>query len=264
MTEGSSERSPLERGLRIIKLLIEVESDPALSQRGLTGQQVSYELGVHKSTASRLLRTLAEAGFAVQAPRSRSGYRLGPALRSRFGLTPAQQRFRQLASPFLQELVGVTGECAHGAVASDGAALVVDAFETTQSLRVVLEKGRLLPLHSTSVGKCLLAWELAPFPTDLPARTGWTLTDPTRLRANLEQGLRLGYALDDEENHTGGRGISAPVFEGRDGPPVGCIGIGGPVQRMRDDQLETLSRAVVEVAGRLSAAIGTSEPPPGG
>lgn len=192
MAEQSAERSSLERGLRVIRLLIELESDPAMQHRGLSVQQVSVELGVHKSTASRILATLAEEGFAVQPERSRRGYRLGPALRSRFGLTPPQQRFRDLASPFLRELVGLTGECAHGAVAADGAALVLDAFETAQSLRVVLEKGRLLPLHSTSVGKCLLAWGLAPLPADLPARTGRTITDPARLRAHLETVRELG------------------------------------------------------------------------
>jgi len=256
MTEHGVERSSLQRGLTVIRLLIEVESDPAI-QRGLSVQQVSYELGVHKSTASRILRTLAEAGFAVQPARSRRGYRLGPALRSRFGLTPAQQRFRDLASPFLQELVGLTGECAHGAVSADDAALVVDAFETGQSLRVVLEKGRLLPLHSTSVGKCLLAWELA-VASDLPARTGRTITDPARLRAHLAEVREQGYARDDEENHTGGCGISAPVFEGRGGPPIGCIGIGGPVQRIHEGTIDHLAGQVRSVADRLSAAIATS------
>ena len=259
MTEPGAERSSLERGLKVIRLLLEIESDPALQHRGLSVQQVSYELGVHKSTASRILRTLADEGFAVQPARSRRGYRLGPALRSRFGLTPAQQRFRDLASPFLQELVGHTGECAHGAVAADDAALVVDAFETAQSLRVVLEKGRLLPLPSTSVGKCLLAWELAPLAADLPARTGRTITDPARLRAHLARVRELGYAVDNEENHTGGCGISAPVFEGRGGPPIGCIGIGGPVQRIHEGTIEGLAAQVMAVADRLSEAIGRTQ-----
>lgn len=255
MSEHGGERGSLERGLQAIRLLIEFESDPALQHRGLSVQQVSVELGVHKSTASRILRTLADEGFAVQPAGTRRGYRLGPALRSRFGLTPAQQRFREQAAPFLQELVGLTGECAHGAVAADDAALVVDAFETAQSLRVVLEKGRLLPLHSTSVGKCLLAWDLAPLSADLPARTGRTITDPARLRAHLAVVREAGYAVDDEENHNGGCGISAPVFEGRGGQPVGCIGIGGPVQRIHAGTFDTLAAQVMSVADRLSLAI---------
>jgi DNA-binding IclR family transcriptional regulator len=253
----------LERGLRVLRLLIEVESDPAMKHHGLSVQQVALELGVHKSTASRLLRTLADNGFAVQPPGTRRGYRLGPALRSRFGLSPAQQRFRDLASPFLQELVGTTGECAHGAVVADGAALVVDAIETAQSLRVVLEKGRLLPLHTTSVGKCLLAWELAPVPADLPARTGRTITDPARLRAHLEHVREAGYAYDDEENHTGGCGITAPVFEGLGGEPIGCIGIGGPVQRVNEETVPHLAAEVVAAAARLTVAIGSAGGPPG-
>ena len=260
MSETTIQRSSLERGLRIIRLLIEVESDPVMKQRGLTVQQVAVELEVHKSTASRLLRTLADEGFAVGVGTSRQGYRLGPALRSRFGLSAAQQRFRELAAPFLKELVERTGECAHIAVEADGEVLVVDAFETAQSLRVVLEKGRLLPLHSTSVGKCLLAWELAPLPTDLPARTGRTITDPARLRAHLAEIREAGYAVDDEENHTGVRGLSAPVFEGVGGEPVGCIGIGAPVQRLRGDAIAKVADEVTAVARDLTGALGR---PPG-
>lgn len=263
MTGQEAAGGTLERGLQVLRLLIEVESDPAMKHRGLSVQQVALELGVHKSTASRLLHTLANNGFAVQPPGTRKGYRLGPALRSRFGLSPAQQRFRDLASPFLQELVGTTGECAHGAVVADGAALVVDAIETAQSLRVVLEKGRLLPLHSTSVGKCLLAWGLAPVPADLPARTGRTITDPVRLRAHLDDIRAAGYAFDGEENHTGGCGITAPVFEGPGGEAIGCIGIGGPVQRMNEDTIPGLAAEVVAVAARLTAAVGAAGEPPG-
>lgn len=262
MSEATVQRSSLERGLRIIRLLIEVESDPAMKHGGLTVRQVSVELGVHKSTASRLLRTLADEGFAVPTGRSREGYRLGPALRSRLGLSAAQQRFRDLAAPFLQELVGRTGECAHVAVAADGEALVVDAFETAQSLRVVLEKGRLLPLHSTSVGKCLLAWELAPIPADLPARTGRTITDPARLRAHLAEVRQAGYAVDDEENHSGTGGLSAPVFDGPGGAAVGCIGIGAPLQRLRG-ATSGLAEQVTAVAAELTAALGEPHAPPG-
>ncbi|MCV2395679.1 IclR family transcriptional regulator [Actinotalea sp. M2MS4P-6] len=255
MAERGAGRDSLQRGLTIIRLLIEVESDPALRHKGLAVNEVAYELGVHKSTASRLLRTLADNGFAVLPAGTRRGYRLGPALRSRFGLTEAQQRFRELASPYLQKLVELTGECAHVAVASGDSALVIDAYETAQSLRVVLEKGRHLPLHSTSVGKCLLAWELAPVPEVLPARTERTITDPEALRAHLAAVREQGYAVDDEENHTGGYGISAPVFEGHGGDAVGCLGIGLPVQRALGATAE-LAAQVVSTADRLSAALG--------
>ena len=73
MSEQGGGRGSLERGLRVIRLLIEVESDPALQHRGLSVQQVSVELGVHKSTASRILRTLPRR----VSPSSRQGHVAG-------------------------------------------------------------------------------------------------------------------------------------------------------------------------------------------
>ena len=69
----------LERGLRILDLLIEVESDVVCRPQGVSIHQVASELGVHKSTASRLMQTLVAKGYAV-ANRSRRGFRLGPAV----------------------------------------------------------------------------------------------------------------------------------------------------------------------------------------
>src|SRR6266540_2248186 len=82
----------LERGLRILDLLIEVESDPVRRPRGLSVQQAAVELGVHKSTASRLMQTLVSKGYAVANGGSRRGFRLGPAVQVHLGLTPDQRR----------------------------------------------------------------------------------------------------------------------------------------------------------------------------
>src|SRR5260370_32864714 len=65
----------LERGLKILDLLIEVEADAVRRPHGVPVQQVAAELGVHKSTASRLMQTLVANGYAVPGPGSRRGLR---------------------------------------------------------------------------------------------------------------------------------------------------------------------------------------------
>ena len=68
----------LERGLRALDLLIEVEADIVRRPRGVAIQQVANELGVHKSTASRLMQTLVSSGYAVPVRNSSRGFRLVP------------------------------------------------------------------------------------------------------------------------------------------------------------------------------------------
>lgn len=249
----------LERGLKILDLLIEVESDPIRRDQGVPVQQVALELEIHKSTASRLMQTLVARGYAVANHGSRRGFRLGPAVQVHSGLNIDQQRLSELAHPFLARLVEDTGECAHAAVASGSWALVIDDVETGHALRVVGDKGRRVPLHCTSAGKALLAFALATVPPDLPARTPRTITNPDILQLHLAEIVERGYALDDEENHPGVRCISAPVFNGPGGEAIGCIGIDGPTVRMTDRDIEALAQHVMAAATELTSKLGEGQ-----
>lgn len=246
--------SSLDRGLRILDLLIEVEADVVRREHGLSIQQVSNELGVHKSTASRLMATLVANGYAIPRADGGRGYRLGPAVQTHRGLTVDQRLLRDIAQPFLALLVEQTGECAHAAVAAEGWALVVDDVQTDRPLRVVAGRGRRVPLHCTSAGKCLLAYGAATVPSQLAARTARTITNPEMLRLHLNDVVARGYALDDEENDPGVRCISAAVFNAS-GRVVGCIGIDGPSVRVTEERIDELARQVVIAARRLTDRI---------
>jgi IclR family acetate operon transcriptional repressor len=166
-------------------------------------------------------------------------------------------RFRRAARPFLEQLVDLTGECAHAAVADGGRALVIDDVETDNPLRVVPTSGRHVALHCTSAGKCLLAYGLAEVPASLPGRTARTITSPNALRAHLDAIRVQGYAFDDEENDIHTRCLSAPVF-GPGGTAIGCIGIDAPSVRLTIDRVPEAAAHVVEAARRLSVALSTA------
>jgi IclR family acetate operon transcriptional repressor len=243
----------LDRGLRILDALAEADADPVRSGRGVPIQVLAAELDVHKTTALRLVQTLVACGYAMPSE-GRHGYRLGPAMRRDLDLTFGTQRLKRFARPFLDELVDRTGECAHAAVADGGRALVIDDVETEQALRVVPGHGRHVPLHCTSAGKCLLAFDLAEFPASLPQRTPRTITSADVLRTHLGEIRDRGYAVDDEENDPHTRCISAPVF-GANGAAVGCIGIDAPSVRLTADRIPQAAAFVVDAARRLSQAL---------
>lgn len=248
----------LERGLRILEALAEADADPMRRGRGVPLPALAAELDVHKTTALRLVRTLVAFGYAATAE-GRQGYRLGPAMRREPVLSVGAVRLRRAAHPFLEELVDRTGECAHAAVADGDRALVLDDVETEHPLRVVPSRGRHVALHCTSAGKCLLAFGLADVPLVLPARTPRTITDREALQAHLAQVREQGYAYDDEENDSHTRCISAPVI-GPGGMPIGCIGIDAPSVRLTADRIPQAAAQVMDVAGRLSAALAALAP----
>ena len=246
----------LERGLRILDALTEADADPMRRGRGVPLQVFADELGVHKSSALRLVHTLIAAGYA--APAEGSGYRLGPALRREAVSSLDLARLKRTARPFLEELVDRTGECAHVAVADNGRAFVLDDVETTAPLRVVPASGRHVALHCTSAGKALLAFGLVEIPHALPRRTPRTITTRSALEEHLAAVREAGYAYDDEENDAHTRCISAPVC-GPSGAPIGCIGIDAPSVRLTPDRIPAAAAHVVLVARRLSEALSRAQ-----
>ncbi len=110
---------------------------------------------------------------------------------------------------------------------------------------------RLNPLHCTALGKALLAFgDLQP-QDDLQAFTVNTLTDPAKLRENLEQIRAQGYSVDDEEFDPGVRCIAVPVWDFR-GKVVASMGISGPATRVTSARLTALAAIVLEVGKSLS------------
>ncbi len=247
--------SPARRLLKVLDLLIEVEADVVRRPKGVSVQQAANQIGVHRSAANRIMHELLAAGYAVPNPAGK-GYRVGPAVQIHHGLTTEQRHLSEIAHPYLVQLVDRTGECAHTAIATGSWVTVIDDVETGQALRVVAGRGRRVPMHCTSAGKCLLAFGAASMPVEMPARTVHTITAPELMRAHLVEIVELGYALDDEENDIGVRCISAPVFVGDTGPAIGCIGIDGPAVRVSGEAIHEMAAAVTAAAAELSQVLG--------
>lgn len=234
----------LARGLKIMEML-------AASTNTVSVTELADELGIDKSSASRLVQTLANHGYAEQDAQSRR-YRLGPQVvrLSRSLLT--RMPLRNEADPFLHNLVNRTGECAHLAILAQNQALYIDQVESPASLRVTTGVGTLAPLHCTALGKSLLAFGTdAAIPAELQAFTPRTITDTETLRRHLEQVRQQGYAVDDEEYDIGVRCVAAPVFDYR-GKTVGAIGVSGPAGRMTLDRMAEFAAVVEEVSRNLS------------
>ena len=88
----------------------------------------------------------------------------------------------------------------------------------------------------------------------LQARTPNTATTIARLRRDLEQVRRRGYAYDDEELEAGLRCIGAPIYDGA-GRPAAALGISGPATRINAETVEQLAPKVLAAAAEVSARL---------
>jgi DNA-binding IclR family transcriptional regulator len=151
-------------------------------------------------------------------------------------------------------LMQQTGECSHVAVYSQKQVLVIEDVDSPAPLRVVSGAGRLIPMHCTALGKCLLAFSHIPLPHDLPLRTIHTLIDKAVIQRHLQDVRAQGYAVDDEENDIGVRCIAAPILDSS-GEAVATVGISGPAVRVTRERIGALAALVVEAGKELTARL---------
>jgi DNA-binding IclR family transcriptional regulator len=157
-----------------------------------------------------------------------------------------------VAAPFLLDVHTATRETVHLAVREDTSALYVERISGRESVPVVSQVGSRLPLHATGVGKVLLAWA----PDDVVERalrtpqrpTRHTVVEPGRLRRELAEVRRRGYARTAEEMTLGAASVAVPVTTSGTATPmvVGALGVVVPTHRRDPAKLVP----VLEVAAR--------------
>jgi len=243
MESGMREIQSLARGLKVLNILAETDGTVSTTS-------IASELQIDKGSASLLLRTLANYGFAEKDSQTRQ-YRMGSAVVQLSRSLLTKMPLRETAKQFLLQLVQETGECAHLGVLFQGKVLYIDQVESPQTLRVNAEVGVSAPLHCTALGKVLLAWHACDVPTGLHRFTDRTIVDAEVLRTELEKTRQQGYAVDDEEFTQGVRCIAAPVIDFR-GKVIGALGISGPTARITPDRLQEMAGMVSRVAVTLS------------
>lgn len=165
------------------------------------------------------------------------------------------------ARPFLRELMQKTEETANLGVSRDGLVLFLSQVETHHNIRAFFPPGTMSPMHSSGIGKALLAQmddkDVAAIirKHKLTAFTEHTLVTPEALAEDLVKTKARGYAFDAEEKNDGMRCIAAPVFD-MHGEPIAGVSISGPSARIPDERIDSLGLAVKETAAKLTAALG--------
>jgi DNA-binding IclR family transcriptional regulator len=239
----------VERALNILEAA-------AHRREGLTNSEISHKLGIPKSSASYILRTLDRRGYLRRDPET-GRYRLGLKILSLGGDARAHLDLAEMALPLMQALQERIHLTIHLAVLDQGEAVYIEKVDAPGFFKVNTWVGRRMFLHSTSVGKCLLAWlpkhdvEGLVRQQGLKKRTPRTITSMAKLLAELEHVREQGYAVDDEENSVGARCLGAPVFDFA-GDVTAALGVSGTLSQMDEASLPKIIDALKETARRIS------------
>src|SRR5690349_11716882 len=187
-----------------------------LARDGHAGvSDIAEEMGIHKSTVSRLLGSLVGREMVHQNS-ERGKYQLGFGILRLASVIPGRLSLVHEARPVLEGLAAEFKETVNLAVLRSNYAVNVDQAMGPSTLATYDWVGSLTPLHATSSGKILLA-ALATDERDrilketgLPARTSRTLTNPQELDRQLLEAGNKGYRVVPEKFRNRLNAIAVP------------------------------------------------------
>lgn len=246
----------LERALKLLEALSQ-------EKEGLGLNELARRVELHKSTVYRLLQTLKEHGY-VEQDASHGKYNLGLKILELSGRILDRLDVRAVAHPYLKALADKSNEVAHLVILDGDEAVYIDKVEGNRTIRMYSQIGRRVPLHSTAVGKAILAHLAWPEAQRLLERKGLTrftprtVTDWSTLAEHLERVRRQGYAVDDGENEEGIRCVGAPIFN-HDHRVVAALSISGPEVNITWERIPELGELVRWASREISRRLGFRE-----
>lgn len=247
----------LHQAMEVLRLY-----SPARPELGVV--EAAELLGKSKSTVSRWLRQMSDAGFLVRDAET-GRYRPSMELAALGELARRSTNLQRAARPVLNNLVEEEKETANLVILSGDQGVNVEGVQSPRSVQHMGVLGRRLPLHATAAGKVLLSGmgpqdREACLGRPLEAYTPRTVTDPDLLRAELEEVWERGYAVAWRELEEDMAAVSAPVHDHR-GEVVAAVTVSVPTGRWKRARMEVLGQAVAAAATRLSVELGWRGPP---
>lgn len=246
----------LDRALRILAIVADGV--------GLSLSEIANASGVPAPTAYRMLTTLESHGM-VEFDRTNQLWSVGV---ETYRMGSAFLRSRKLvdrARIVMQDLMEKTGETANLGLAEDDCVVFVSQVETHQAIRAFFRPGTRSPFHASGIGKAVLA-HLEPErvaaiarKAGLEAFTAKTLSSLPALTGDLDEILRRGWSVDDEERNEGMRCVAAAIFN-EFGEPVGGVSVSGPTVRVTHERLGQIGPWVAEAAAEVTKMIGGVAP----
>jgi len=225
----------------------------------LTLADLTRRTGMPHATVRRLVLELLSEGLLERTADGK--YVIGIRVWELGTLAPRTLPLRTVALPFMEDLHAALQQHVQLAVLEGIEAVVVERMSTSKALGLVSQVGGRLPLHSSGVGKVLLAHggeSLLQQVTveGLKAYTPTTITDPEQLRSDLGEYRRKGFALVNQETSRDAQSVATAIF-GTSGVCVAALSV---VVAAGTVNLNSVVPAVVAAGRGISRGLGAAMP----
>ncbi|MGI9220206.1 MAG: IclR family transcriptional regulator, partial [Woeseiaceae bacterium] len=226
------------RAIRLLKLFTASTPEMSLSQ-------ISARAGLNKTTTHRLLQALSSEAM-VERDETNATYRLGAGMMALGVQALSSSDLRLRVRPMLKRLARETGETATLEVPIDTSMLILDEVVGSHFVGAVGNVGTRWPLHATSTGKALVAFDdqvRDRLAADLPSLTASTIVRKVDLEKQISLIRQRGFAESVDELEDGFSGVGT-IIRGGLGEVLGTLSICGPTQRMSDSRRARLGETL--------------------
>ena len=246
----------VSRAIAIIKKLGDTKESISVTN-------LSKELNLNISTVSRLLKTLRVDGIVTQKADTLR-YSLGIGFLEIALKYLGSMDLRKAASPHMRRLQAKTNETVNLAVMDGFEVVYIDRIESKQNFRHSISIGKRAPVHSTSLGKAIIAFmdleivskNLSRIP--LQKMTSFSKNQPDEIIEELIEIRETKIAIDDREHQEHIRCVGSPIFDIR-GNVIAAISVSGPISRVTYQILEELKQEIKDAARLISMDLGWLE-----
>jgi len=257
---GASPAGPEEtQGLASVDLVLRLVEFLAASPRPCRVSDIARALGISKPRAHRHLRALVGHGYVRQdaeTERYAAGIKLlslGETVRDRFDIVG-------IARPQMMKLREETGQAVTLSALVEGAATVLELVQGKTLIEFGIKPGSRFDFHTSAHGLVALAFGPPSLLAQalsgaLRAWTSFTITDPKRLKAEVERVRRQGWATAADQVLVGVNALACPIFDHRN-DWRGTIAIVGSSQFIQAQPTERQIAQVVEAAAAASRQLG--------
>jgi DNA-binding IclR family transcriptional regulator len=255
VVDGNAVRS-VDRAAALLLALGESQGEAGVTE-------LARRLGLHKSTASRLLATLQKRGLVEQDDET-GKYRLGLVVIRLAERAERTLDLRGIAMPELERLARLTHETTGVGVLDGESLLTVAQVDGPNLIAVGDWTGRSTPLHCVASGKVLMSSlaereVLRIVRRGLDQYTERTIVELEPLLEELARIRRRGYATAIGEYELGLNAVSAPIHDAR-GNVIAAVDIWGPAFRLTPRRVPELAAQAREAAAAISVRLGGTIP----
>jgi IclR family KDG regulon transcriptional repressor len=243
----------LDRALKILELFDEHTTELKITE-------ISSRMELHKSTVHSLLKTLKLHGYIDQDEES-GKYQLGLKFLERGQLLLQGMDIRGVSRRYLQSLSAQTGQTVHLVIFDGKDGVYIDKVEGEKAAIRYSRIGRRVHLHSSAVGKALIAFreqeEINKILQDyrFTKHTDRTIYNMESFMQELKQVRMQQFAMDNEENEPGVRCAAAPIFD-HSGQVTAAISISTMVAHVNDREMTELIALLRKVTAEISRQMG--------